>query len=105
MKVAAPLSQTSYDAAKEDKEFTDDLNAFIGDEKLPAKQTSANGAQPQSTKPKVNRKRKFNEIDFDLLKDNSTGGSNIVTTQTAKENDQPNNKNIISSDAMMPSKQ
>ena len=37
MKVAAPLSQTSYDAAKEDKEFTDDLNAFIGDEKLPAK--------------------------------------------------------------------
>ena len=56
------------------------MNAFIGEEK-------PKEVAPLKSKT-VSRKRKFNEIDFDLLKDNSTGSilSPTDNTLVTKEN-------------------
>ena len=56
----------------EEKEFADDLNAFIGDEDKQEDKSRVKPAELQASS-KVSRKRKLNDVvDFDLFKDTST---------------------------------
>ena len=64
----------------EEKEFADDLNAFIGDEEKQEDKSRIKPGELQVSS-KVSRKRKLNDVvDFDLFKD----------TSTTQENNQPN---------------
>ena len=59
----------------DDKEFNEDLNAFIGEE---PRVNNNSYKQPDLLK----KKRKYNDLDLDIMKESSTG----TLSTTTKEN-------------------